>query len=275
MTGGTWRAIVRERTSLTLGLCLLAGTTLLLPACESVPLTAAPGTSLTLIANPTFVVANGGISVLSAILVEPAGTFVPDGTEVFFFTNLGRVDEVGKTRNGVARVNFVSDARSGRALVTAISGGPAPTTPTTTLATGRSGAVAAASREPSLAPEAAAASIAAGENSDTVEIAIGSALPVRVVVTADPAHISAGRPSSLRATVFDANGNPVQNVPVSFSVTGATERLDSGGAFLFTNSNGQVTDTLRTSAGLGSVGTVTVTATTANGVTGTVTVARE
>lgn len=266
---------MRERTSLTLGLCLLAGTTLLLPACESVPLTAAPGTSLTLIANPTFVVANGGISVLSAILVEPAGTFVPDGTEVFFFTNLGRVDEVGKTRNGVARVNFVSDARSGRALVTAISGGPAPTTPTTTLATGRAGAVAAASREPSLAPEAAAASIAAGENSDTVEIAIGSALPVRVVVTADPAHISAGRPSSLRATVFDANGNPVQNVPVSFSVTGATERLDSGGAFLFTNSNGQVTDTLRTSAGLGSVGTVTVTATTANGVTGTVTVARE
>ncbi len=60
-------------------------------------------------------VANGGISVLSAILVEPAGTFVPDGTEVFFFTNLGRVDEVGKTRNGVARVNFVSDARSGSA----------------------------------------------------------------------------------------------------------------------------------------------------------------
>ena len=95
------------------------------------------------------------------------------------------------------------------------------------------------------------------------------------MVTADPAHISAGRPSTLRATVFDERGNPVQNVPVSFSVTGATERLDSGGAFLFTNSNGQVTDTLRSSAGAGSVGTVTVTATTANGVTGTVTVARE
>ncbi len=80
-------------------------------------------------------------------------------------------------------------------------------------------------------------------------IDIGSALPDRVVVTADPAHISAGRPSTLRATVFDESGNPVQNVPVSFSVTGATERLDSGGAFLFTNSNGQVTDTLRIERG--------------------------
>jgi hypothetical protein len=245
--------------------------TLLLPACESVPLTAAPGTSMTLIANPEFVIANGGVSVLSAILVEPAGTFVPDGTEVFFFTNLGRVDESGKTRNGVARVNFVSDARSGNALVTAISGGPAPTTPTTTLATGRAGVVAAASSARSLALEAAAA----GENSATVTIAVGSGLPDLVVVTADPPHISAGRPSLLRATVFDARGNPVQNVPVSFSVTGALERLDSGGAFLFTNSNGQVTDTLRTSAPVGSAGTFTVTATTANGVTGTVTVSRE
>ena len=81
-------------------------------ACESVPLTAAPGTSMTLIANPPFVIANGGVSVVTAILVEPVGTFVPDGTEVFFFTDLGRVDSSGKTVNGVARVNFVADARS-------------------------------------------------------------------------------------------------------------------------------------------------------------------
>jgi hypothetical protein len=269
---------VRERTSLTLGLCLLAGTTLLLPACESVPLTAAPGTSLTLIANPRFVVANGGISVVSAILVEPAGTFVPDGTEVFFFTDLGRVDEVGKTRNGVARVNFVSDARSGTATVTAISGGPAPAptaTPTPTPTGTRAGAVAAVSGEPSLAPEAAAASIVAGENSATVTIDIGSALPKRVVVTADPVHISLGHPALLRATVFDERGNPVQNVPVSFSVEGSLVRLESGGAFLYTNSNGQVTDTLRTSAGIGTGGTVEVTATTANGIAGTVVVTFE
>ena len=207
--------------------------------CESAPLTAPNGSAIFLQANPTFVIANGGIAVVTAVVVEPAGTFVPDGTEVTFLSTLGRVDQVGKTVNGLARVNFVSDSRSGTATVTAFSGQ------------------------------------AGGAAPPSVDITVGSALPERVVVTADPAHISAGRPSFLRATVFDERGNPVQNVPVSFSVTGATERLDSGGAFLFTNSNGQVTDTLRTSAALGSVGTVTVTATTANGVTGTVTVARE
>ena len=99
---------------LAVGLALLgAGAAVGIIACESVPLTAAPGTSMTLIANPTFVIANGGVSVVTAILVEPVGTFVPDGTEVFFFTDLGRVDSSGKTVNGVARVNFVADARSG------------------------------------------------------------------------------------------------------------------------------------------------------------------
>jgi hypothetical protein len=125
-----------KRMALTLGLALsAAGVALLTPACESVPLTAPPGTSLTMIANPTFVIANGGLSVVTAILVEPAGTFVPDGTEVFFFTDLGRVDASGKTVNGVARVNFVSDSRSGIAHVIGISGGPAPSPPTTTTTT--------------------------------------------------------------------------------------------------------------------------------------------
>jgi hypothetical protein len=54
--------------SLTIALTLsAAGVALLMPACESVPLTAAPGTELTMIANPTFVIANGGLSVVTAI----------------------------------------------------------------------------------------------------------------------------------------------------------------------------------------------------------------
>jgi hypothetical protein len=254
-----------------LGACAAAG----IIACESVPLTAAPGTMMTLIANPEFVIANGGISVVTAILVEPAGTFVPDGTEVFFFTNLGRVDGTGKTRNGVARVNFVSDARSGIATVVAISGGPAPTpgpspSPTPTPATRKGGGT----------PDIAAAlSLAADENSASVEISVGNALPARVLVTADPPRISTPRYSRIVATVFDQDGNPVQNVPVSFSIALGDpldvleETLDSGGALLFTNSNGQVTDVMRTDApiGLGQK-TVTVTATTATGETGPVTV---
>jgi hypothetical protein len=207
--------------------------------CEEAPLTAPNGSSIFLQANPGFVIANGGISVVTAVVTEPAGTFVPDGTEVFFFTNLGRIDQTGKTVRGIARVNFVSDSRSGRATVTAISG-QAP-----------------------------------GGTNPSVEIAIGSALPSRVNVAADPQRITSPRNTRIVATVFDEFGNAVQNVPVSFTIDGSLveETLDSGGALIYTNSNGQATDTLRTQApvGLGQK-TVTVTATTASGITGTVTV---
>jgi hypothetical protein len=246
-----------------LGVCGAAGNI----GCESVPLTAAPGSTMTLIANPQFVVANGGVSVLSAILVEPAGTFVPDGTEVFFFTNLGRVDPSGKTRNGVARVNFISDSRSGTATVTALSGGPGPSPTASPTPTSGKLPIASSAREFEGA--------AAAQNSATVTIGIGSSLPTRVNVSADPQRITSPRNARLVATVFDEFGNPLQNVPVSFSIDGdlVEETLDSGGALLFTNSNGQVSDTLRTQApiGLGQK-TVVVTATTANGITGSVTV---
>ena len=107
-------------------LAIVAAALAALAACEAVPLTSSPGTNLTLIANPEFVAANGGRSLVTAILVEPAGTFVPDGTEVFLVTNLGQIEASAKTVNGVARAWFVADSRSGRATVTAISGGPAP-----------------------------------------------------------------------------------------------------------------------------------------------------
>jgi len=261
-----------KRKRLTLGVALAGACAIaLMPACESVPLTAAPGTIMTLIANPGFVIANGGVSVVTAILVEPAGTFVPDGTEVFFFTNLGRVDASGKTRNGVARVNFVSDARSGTARVDAISGGPAPAP---TAAATRSGVTASAAGVGVAA--AAGGGTVAAENSATVEIRIGSTLPALVLVGADPQRITSSRQALITATVFDGDGNPVQNVPVVFSLSSSRtieETLDSGGSPRFTDSNGQVFDTLRTRAAVGGLQrTVTVTATTATGDQGDVTV---
>jgi hypothetical protein len=222
--------------------------------CEAVPLTAAPGTTLTLIANPEFVAANGGRSLVTAILVEPAGTFVPDGTEVFLFTNLGQIEASVKTVNGVGRTYFVSDSRSGIATITAISGGPAPA--------------------PSASPSPGAGA-ATGTGSASVTITVGSALPARVLVSADPQRITSSRSAAITANVFDDNGNPVQNVPVVFTVDGllVEETLDSGGRPLFTDSNGQVFDTLRTRALVGAAQkTVTVTATTPTGIEGFVTV---
>jgi hypothetical protein len=248
-----------------LGACAAVG----IVACESVPLTAAPGTTMTLIANPEFVIANGGVSVITAILVEPAGTFVPDGTEVFFFTNLGRVDASGKTRDGVVRVNFVSDARSGTAKVDAISGGQAPApAPTSTAAATRSGVTASAVGV-TAATAAVGVSAAAGENAASVEIRIGNALPRRVLVSANPQVLAGSRQATITANVFDEFGNPVQNVPVIFSVSAAPlqEFLSSGGAPQYTDSNGQAFDTLTTRAPNGiEQKEVTVTATLPAGV---------
>ncbi len=226
-----------------MALLILAGGVALHPACEVPPLMS-PGSSVTLIANPTFIVANGGVSVITALLVEPAGTLVPDGTVVFFFTNLGRIDPEGKTRDGVARVNLVADARSGTARVTAFSGGAAP------VATGT----------------------ASGGGGATTEVRIGSANPTRVLVSAPPS-VRAGSSATITANVFDVNGNQIANVPVVFALTGGTQVfLESGGGQKFTDNNGQVSDVLITR--LTSTGPVVLNATTANGISsGNITIA--
>jgi hypothetical protein len=266
------------------------GAALSLPACEGVPLTAAPGTTMTVTANPDSVPANGGVSVVTAILVEPAGTFVPDGTEVFFSTDLGRVDPSGKSVNGYVRVNFVSDARSGDAHVTAVSGGPAPApsgspspTPTPTPTPFASAGVTARSTTPTRVLAAGDVAADTGTNQASTTIHVGTAQAKNVLVTANPSVLSNTRSSTIVANVFDANGNPVQNVPVIFEITAVApdtapmqESLDSGGSPRYTDSNGQAFDTLTTKAPVPQFTavqkTVTVTATTPNGVTGTASV---
>jgi hypothetical protein len=208
-------------------------------ACEKAPLTAPVDSTLSVFVNPPFIVANGGVSVISAFVVEPAGTPVPDGTVVFFFTTLGRIEPQGKTKDGVARVNLVADSRSGIAKVTAATGNVV---------------------------------------SDAQEVAIGSKLPTKMVVTANPPYLAGAREATITANVFDDNGNPVQNVPVIFTVEPVgtaplREVLASGGSPQYTDSNGQAFDTLATRTANGvSVKTVTVTATTANLLTESVSV---
>jgi len=254
---------------------LVAGLALLAVTCEEVPMTAPAGTEIFLQANPPFVVANGGTSIVTALLTEPAGTLVPDGTVVLFFTTLGRVDSEGKTRNGIARVNFVADSRSGTATVTAYSGGPAPApsaTPASAAPVQASAHVAASA----VGDVATATATGSGTGNASITIDIGSALPARVLVTASPPGLATARQATITANVFDEVGNPVQNVPVIFSlsVTGTTplqEVLASGGSPQYTDSNGQAFDTLTTRAPTGTTQkTVTVTATAANGQSDTV-----
>jgi hypothetical protein len=216
--------------------------------CASVPLTAPSGSALTIFANPEFVAANGGVSAVTAVVVEPAGTFVPDGTVVFFLTNLGRIDAQAKTKDGFARATFVSDSRSGRATVTAFSGGTAPTPTGTPTPSAVVDAVTATSSRSAGAGMASADAI-----SDTVDITVGSANPSDMIVTANPPRITEPRNSEITANVFDKFGNPVSNVPVIFTIKSVTtgrlqqESLDSASQPRYTDTNGQARDTLRTS----------------------------
>ena len=191
-----------------LGGLVVVGCVLL--ACHQVILTAPVGSTLTIFANPEFISAHTGVSVISVLVIEPAGTPVPDGTVVQFFTSLGDIDEQGKTNDGVARVNLVADGRSGIAVITAASGDAVVT----------------------LDPG----------------VVVGSALPARLAVTADPSLITVSSSTHVTANVFDDDGNPAANVPVIFTITAdpATEWMDSQGAPIHTDTNGRASDVMRT-----------------------------
>lgn len=228
--------------------------------CHQAILTAPPGSSVTLFANPEFIPANGGVSIITAVVIEPAGTPVPDGTIVQFFTNLGRIDEQGKTNDGVARVNLVSDSRSGTATVVGVSGGGAvaPPSPSPTPTAGTSGVSGVSAMGlPEAAGSAQSASAQSINNSGSVTVVIGSALPKLVIVTAVPTRIERTDPreSFIIANVFDENGNPVANVPVIFTIEGTpdpadTERMVSESAPRFTDNNGRAEDVMKTKYGL-------------------------
>ena len=221
-----------------IGALIGALATLPIASCQQAILTAPNGATLNLVANPTFIPASSGVSIVSALVIEPAGTPVADGTVVQFFTTLGVIDEQGKTNDGVARVNLVADSRSGTAQVTAFSG--------------------------------------AATSSAAVEVTIGSALPERMVMTAEPIRIVSEPSARIIANVFDANGNPTVNVPVVFSVSTVSGsllevRLAAAGAQVFTDNNGRAEDELVIESPLGGAQEiVTVTATAADGVTASV-----
>jgi hypothetical protein len=231
-------------------------------ACAGVLFTAPPGSSITLISNPPFVASNGGVSVITAIVVEPNGTPVSDGTVVLFFTDIGTIDRQGKTKDGIARVNFVADSRSGVATIRALSGGPAPA------------ASAAPSPAPTNPPTTPPPGGGGGGTGDaTTTVTVGNVRITAIRLRADPPRITTSNSTHVFALVVDANGNPIPNVPVYFEVIldaaaptpspspspsssppfsptpppagRGTEFFDVSGP-VFTNNNGEAENVLRT-----------------------------
>ena len=150
-------------------------------SCGQAILTAPIGSTVAINVNPPFIAAHGDTAIVSVLVLEPAGTPVPDGTVVQFFTTLGTIQEQAKTNDGVARVNLISDARSGTARITVFSG---PATANT-------------------------------------EVIIGATRPTQIIPFLLDPRIDLGAGKSIAAfkvTVLDTNGNPVVGVPVRFSV---------------------------------------------------------
>lgn len=181
--------------SAVLGLVIVAGPV----ACERVPLLAPTGTVINLTLASDVAALNSSIDVI-AVLIENggssgtgtgtqssttgAGTPVQNGTVVSFTTTIGTIEPAeAKTQNGKVMVKLVTNGQSGKATVTAYSGGA----------------------------------------KSTAQITIGAAAVERVLLSASPANLgSAGGSTTLTARVEDVNGNPLTGVPVQFNATKGT-----------------------------------------------------
>jgi len=177
---------------------------------------------------------DGAISNITALVLEPAGTTVSDGTIILFFTDIGSIDRQAKTKDGLAHVNFTSDSRSGVAHISAVCGGAAP--------------AAAPSTSPSASPPPVTPGGGGGSGSATINVTVGN-VRVKAVccMRADPPRITNSNSTHVFARVIDENGNGVANVPVFFDVVAdpATEFFDITGP-VFTNNSGEAENVMRT-----------------------------
>jgi hypothetical protein len=181
----------------------------LVASCQRVPLLAPSGSTITLTTSTTVLSVNGSTDVIAQVL-EPSGTPPQSGTHVSFTTTLGTIQplEAETDINGRVQVKFYAGTANGTATITAISGG---------ATTGANGAI---------------------------KIAVGTAAVGRVSVNASPATVpSTGGSSTITASVFDINGNPLISAPVSFSTTAGTLST----TLATTDAGGVATTTLNTS----------------------------
>ena len=185
---------------------LIAGTALL-SGCDSSVLLAPTESTIALSSSATAIPA-GGTTTLTAVVIEPAGTPVQNGTVVRFSTNLGRVEPVeAQTRNGVATATFMGES-AGLARITATSG-PAGAT----------------------------------DSGNVIEIAVGAAAVENVALQASPSAVSArGGSTTITANVLGANNQPLRGIPVTFSTSAGTLSATTA----TTDANGQASVQLTT-----------------------------
>jgi PKD repeat protein len=191
-------------------------------ACDSAIPTAPSGTVLTISANPSQISLTGTSQII-VIGRRPDGNPLNEGTEIFFTTDLGAMNPAFSTvdEDGVARATLRGDGRVGTAMVQARVG-------TATTGEGATGS--------------ATVTVQIGRNAGSLSV---QATPSSIPET--------GGSVNLLALVRDDQGQPLASVAVNFMTDVGT--LESGGAFVQTNSRGEARDTLTvTEADVNSVG---------------------
>lgn len=174
-----------------------------------VPLTAPSGAELTITANPTAIPVSNGVSTITVVGFKGAddgGGPLADGTQIFFTTNVGVIEERVEMQSGRAVAFLRSNGRAGLATVEARSGAGI----TATLAN---------------------------------PVLVGNAQGINILVTAHPATVQPPDfTSDIVATVFDNDNNMMPGVPLIFSTSAGS--LASQGSILRTNAAGQAMDRL-------------------------------
>ena len=208
------------------GLVLVVAAAALAATCDSVPLLAPSGSTITLTASTNAIPANGTAQLIAYVL-EAAGTPPHPGTQVIFTTTLGVIEpgEAQTDVNGRAVATFRANGQNGTATINAASGG-ANTGGSTG---GTNGGAGGGTTTPS---------------TGAVRISVGTAAVGRIALTANPTTISAnGGSATVTANVVDVNGNALTGAPVSF----ATSAGVLSGSLVNTDTNGNAVTTLTTS----------------------------
>lgn len=178
-------------------------------SCDKVSPVAPSGSVLTLTANPTEIALNG-TSTITVVGRKMDGNPLNPGTQVRLSTTLGKLDD------------DLIELDSAGVAITKLRGEGRIGKATVTATSGATEAV-------------------------TIDVQIGRSAGA-VSLQATPTSIpESGGKVRLLALVRDSQGQPLPGVPVNFSTEVGT--LESGGAFIDTNSQGQARDTLDISEG--------------------------
>lgn len=233
--------MVTQRRSVFAASSVMLGLLALVMSCDKVPLLAPTGSKITLLPETNSVSLNSQAQIVATVFENGVATQGGNGSGV----TTGSVSGSGTPVQNGTVVTFTTslgtiqpsnaDTRNGQAVVTFLSGGTSGTATITAYS---------------------------GGTSATIQLNVGTAAAKTVNVSASPQTLgAAGGNATVVATVTDAGGGPIGGVPVTF----ATDHGSVNPSTINTDSNGNATTILSTTATAkitATAGTVTSTAAT-------------